>query len=346
MLIDKSMTNCVCFVCCYNNDGELNPVGTAFFIGTQVVITNPPRYLLIAVTALHLINGIEDARRPDNRIFLRINTRDGGFDHLEIPSEEWIRPDPSHPDGIVDAAVCRVLAVTEDKFDVRWINDDWIANREILHAEDIGIGNEVFSAGLFIMHTATKRNEPIVRSGTIAAMPETISSKSGPQHAYLIESRSVGGLSGSPVFVEAGLTRHDGSLEIKLRTSGRASYLLGVMSGHWNAEAEIKEIGDAIQREYVNMGIAIVTPMEKVMPLIAKCILRSQSEIREQLAQLNVAKPLADAITGIMAPADAIGRSNPTSASQTQSPPYWTAVVNRPPTPKPTDQQGTSPGSA
>lgn len=299
MLIHKSMTDCVCFVCCYNKDGELKPVGTAFFIGVQLVKTDPPRWMGIAVTALHLINGIEDVKRSDNRIFLRVNTHDGGFDHVEIPAAEWIRPDSTHSDGIVDAAVCRFPHNNQDKFDYRFMNDEMIANRQTLSDEDIGIGNEVFSAGLFIMHTDTKRNEPIVRSGTIAAMPETISSRSGPQHAYLVESRSVGGLSGSPVFVDAGLTRHDEAEQLQMRTGGPASYLLGLVSGHWHAEAEIREIGDAIQREYVNMGIAIITPMEKVIPLIAECILKTQTDVIEQIKTgvTQIAKVLVEGVT-------------------------------------------------
>jgi hypothetical protein len=51
MMIHKSMTDCVCFVCGYNNNGELTPVGTASFMGVQIVKTDPPRCMGIAITA-------------------------------------------------------------------------------------------------------------------------------------------------------------------------------------------------------------------------------------------------------------------------------------------------------
>lgn len=288
MLMSKVMTESVCFVCCYNKRGELVPVGTGFFVGVQPVGNESNSYMGIVVTALHVINGIQDVRRSDNRVFLRVNTQDGGFDHVEIPADEWIKPDPTHPGGIVDAAVCHFPCDNVQKFDFKFLGVEYFSQREVLAGEDIGIGNDVFLAGLFIKHTATKRNEPIVRSGTIAAMPETISSKSGPQHAYLVESRSIGGLSGSPVFVEAGLTRHDDAGNLQMRRGGRASYLLGVISGHWEAEAEVKEIGEAIRHEYVNIGIAIVTPADKVMPLINECVnrkLKIAADLKEAIEQ-------------------------------------------------------------
>lgn len=331
MLIHKSMTNCVCFVCCYGGNGDLRPVGTAFFIGTQIVKAEPPRWIGIAVTALHVINGIEDVRRSDKRIFLRVNTHDGGFDHVEIPSDEWIRPD--HSDGIIDAAVCRFPHNNRDRFDYMFLDDEMIASRATLLAEDIGIGNEVFSAGLFIMHTNTKQNEPIVRSGTIAAIPETISSKSGPQFAYLVESRSIGGLSGSPVFVDAGLTRHDESGRLTMRGPGaRASYLLGVISGHWNAEAEIQEIGDNIKREYINMGIAKITPMEKIIPLISECIVRAQNEVIEivKTGVGEIAKVLVDGIKRFVEKSAEAQRKKAEATDAAPSQPGWFAETKPP----------------
>jgi hypothetical protein len=69
-----------------------------------------------------------------------------------------------------------------------------------MEAEQIGIGNEVAFAGLFVNHHGKKRNEPIVRFGNICGIPsEPVSTKAGDIEAYLVESRSVGGLSGSPV---------------------------------------------------------------------------------------------------------------------------------------------------
>src|SRR5258705_8778907 len=58
--------------------------------------------------------------------------------------------------------------------------------------------------GLFLGHHGKSRNVPIVRFGTVSAMPgelleSTYTNK--PHQSYVIESRSLGGLSGSPVFL-------------------------------------------------------------------------------------------------------------------------------------------------
>ena len=151
-------------------------------------------------------------------------------------------------------------------------------------AQDLGVGNEVAFAGLFIKHHGKKQNEPILRFGNISAMPgEPVSTQYGgidvEIEAYLIESRSVGGLSGSPVFVDPGLFRitDDGQARRWRDTGDPGGYLLGVMHGHWDAPKEAAEVDaeDAaevdhfgISKEYINMGIAVVTPIDKLLKLI------------------------------------------------------------------------------
>jgi len=91
----------------------------------------------------------------------------------------------------------------------------------------------------------------------------------------VIESRSVGG---SPVFVDPGLFRvtDDGKARRWRDTGDPGGYLLGVMHGHWDAPKEAAEVDaeDAevdhfgISKEYINMGIAVVTPIDKLLKLI------------------------------------------------------------------------------
>ena len=134
---------------------------------------------------------------------------------------------------------------------------------------DIGVGRDLFLTGLFVNHQGTKRNIPIIRTGSIAAMPEEhVKTSVGFLRAYLVECRSVGGLSGSPVFVHLGpLTGSSGHLR---RTSDEF-YLLGVMHGHWNAELKstTQTKADDLGKELVNMGIGIVLPADDVIATIA-----------------------------------------------------------------------------
>jgi hypothetical protein len=78
-----------------------------------------------------------------------------------------------------------------------------------------------------------QRNIPIVRIGNVASMPhEPVATKNrGAIEAYLVEARSVGGLSGSPVLVQLGIVRpktDDPGADLDFHMGKRTWYLLGV----------------------------------------------------------------------------------------------------------------------
>src|SRR5687767_4679558 len=89
---------------------------------------------------------------------------------------------------------------------------------------------------------------------------------------YLVETRSIGGLSGSPVFIRPSLRLIDTDPERQQpeRTwrplAGSLNfYLLGIMRGHWDLPPLPTS---ATRAESVNMGIGMVTPIEAALPLI------------------------------------------------------------------------------
>ena len=95
--------------------------------------------------------------------------------------------------------------------------------------------------------------------GNIAMMPdELVPTKIGNIEAYLIEARSIGGLSGSPAFVRE--TSHIGLGPV---------YLFGLMHGHWDIPPESKNDIDYIEsNKTVNLGIAIVVPAKKILEVL------------------------------------------------------------------------------
>jgi hypothetical protein len=112
-------------------------------------------------------------------------------------------------------------------------------------------------------------------------MPEEpVQTANGKIEAYLIESRSIGGLSGSPVFVYLGNWR---LIDKKWRqASGFTFTLLGLMHGHWDIdEADIDvSIPDTNKQRSINMGMAIVIPVEKILETIKQPILlKKQREL-------------------------------------------------------------------
>src|SRR5689334_8050250 len=105
---------------------------------------------------------------------------------------------------------------------------------ELWNALEIGPCDEVIFPGLFSHHAGNDRNIPIVRRGTIAAIPgeKVTTERMGKINAFLMEARSIGGLSGSPVFVHLGENR-------VLKNDPRAianpqrDYLIGLVHGHF-----------------------------------------------------------------------------------------------------------------
>jgi hypothetical protein len=100
-------------------------------------------------------------------------------------------------------------------------------------------------------------------------MPEEpVATKWGTFDAYLIESRSIGGLSGSPVFAYIGPVRRPegGSFNV----TGVKIFLLGLVHGHWDLplfETDDVQIDSDIGKS-INRGIAIVVPSQKIAELL------------------------------------------------------------------------------
>jgi hypothetical protein len=181
------------------------------------------------------------------------------------------------------------------------------ADETLQQPEGIGIGEELFITGLFTGHTGKQRNLPIIRSGIIAAMPgEPLRDDSGDEYmAYLAEVRSLGGLSGSPVFAIVTRARHRqigdrvGLLHRRSYLSNTESsesfgemvdftskvFLLGLVRGHWEfGQTGPIQFGVDV-REKINAGIAIVTPIQEVMKLLDReDLVKERRQLDKKLA--------------------------------------------------------------
>jgi hypothetical protein len=117
----------------------------------------------------------------------------------------------------------------------------------------------------FDITTAIQKNIPIVRVGNLAALnEEKISTDSFREmEGYLIECRSTGGLSGSPVFLNLGSTRSIGG---KYAQGVAAIFLLGLIHGHFVSEPHLGEEGP--RPGAINAGIAIVVPVKNILAVI------------------------------------------------------------------------------
>src|SRR3989442_2129427 len=238
--------------------------GSCFFVATPLSTDKDKPNFMYIVTAAHVIRAMRE-RSVDGNAYVRLNFPDSKVKVSPTPLNEWL----THPtDPTADVAVLPRKPPPGADFLVYPM--DRFATEDIISKEGIGLGEEVFVVGLFHEHVGKKKNIPIIRVGNIAAMPEEpVQVKGiGQIEAYLVEARSLGGLSGSPVFVNLGLVRSEGGhVKFASGTSG-IFYLLGLMHGHWDRVVPVGVTSDDIQFENVNLGIAIVVPAKKILEVI------------------------------------------------------------------------------
>jgi len=146
-----------------------------------------------------------------------------------------------------------------------------IVTADFADRERIGLGDELAIVGLFAKRVGSDRNLPIVRSGVIAATPSeplvnglTAAPMEG---CYLAELRSIGGLSGSPVYVVLPYGRTLWSDLPSIRHESTLA-LLGLVHGHWDISKREFLAVDWDDDEPLNTGIGVIVPMTDALSLI------------------------------------------------------------------------------
>jgi hypothetical protein len=263
MIVPDEVRKCVVFIGYSMADGEKVFVGSGFFIGRKIVgeIANE----IFLITAKHVIKKIKDFGL--DQVFLRVNLKDGTSGWYPTKLSEW----KTHPnDPTIDIAFLK--CGIPHYFDHAAISHPLFANEKIFLAYEVGLGEEVFITGLFSHHIGEERNIPIVRIGNLATLIEkNIATQLGPMEAILIEARSIGGLSGSPVFLSLGIIRYVKG-KFMQGNSGPIFFLLGSIHGHFKSSQDQMTSSDAqgnqSQASALNVGIAIVVPIQKILETI------------------------------------------------------------------------------
>lgn len=216
------------------------------------------------VTAKHVLKAPDGTNL--SKTFLRLNKLKGDAEFIPLDLIQDGKPSVYiHPDPTVDIAVVPALP-RQDIYDVKAIPSDMLSNKASFKEFNIAEGSEVFFTGLFVQHYGEHRNNPIVRFGRVAMLPEDrIAWKEDGKPAqsvelYLLETQSYGGNSGSPVFFSLGSDRIPGSIII----GDPVIKLAGIMRGYFN---DVRPVGfiqptaaNPIPIYSQNNGIAAVTP--------------------------------------------------------------------------------------
>ena len=211
------------------------------------------------VTAKH----VADAIAPEEAV-ITMNAKDGMPLSLRTGTSKWFYH-PTEPES-VDVAVMPFGSPRFHEYDIEGIPEEIFATDQRIADFQIGLGDELVIIGLFTRFYGTTSLTPIVRTGNIAMMPRDKLSAGtfGEMEVYLAEGRSIGGLSGSPVFVRNTVKLPTQTPDGKLASlSGLGgAHLLGLVHGHWDVPPTFSKVE---QEEKVNMGVSVIVPAKKIL---------------------------------------------------------------------------------
>ena len=272
MRVPENIRKCVAYVSFMNPKGNLQPVGSVFFLGRVKDDDSSKADRVFAVTARHVIDGLRTHGIKDVYIRLNLNKRASPLGYSKSSVDDWF---VHSSDDSIDVALLEMGIPTE--CDHLVLPMTVCLTEEKLHENEVGLGDEVFVVGLFRHHVGKGKNIPIIRVGNLSALDEEpVSTHTfGDMKAYLIEARSIGGLSGSPVILNLGNVRSIGGTVKFANSKDPLFFLLGLIHGHYDsrgglvdaASGEVMDTTDAVTAK-INTGVAIVVPFYSILSVI------------------------------------------------------------------------------
>jgi hypothetical protein len=266
-------------------------IGAGFFISLREKEGQDTFRFTYLVTAGHVADDVEGVP-----FTVRINKRGGGIAEVfanESGEFKWHR----HPKGKVVDIALSPWQVPSREFDAQTFDTEYFLTPELAKKTGIGVGDEVLLVGLFSNIKGEARNIPIVRIGSLAMIPDgpVVPTNLGNMEAYLIETKSFGGLSGSPVYIRQTAEIADGvfkwgtNIPAVIQGYSNVHHLLGVAHGHWNVDpADINQPDLKHVEEGINSGLAIVAPAYHVLDIILND--KELNEMRTKAKEAELSK--------------------------------------------------------
>jgi hypothetical protein len=285
--------------------GRFIPLGTGCLGGVDI----DDFTFMFLVTAAHVVDAING-----DMISVRLNRKIGDCATFTIPKSYRL----VHADRANDLALFPMLA-RPDVYDFTLIP---LIAEELSEAREKfppGLGDEVAIVGLYTSHYGEEKNIPIVRIGHLAMLPdEPVMTSAGYVSAYLIETKSIGRLSGSPVYLNVP----------RLRVSeGKIQYLtvpyfmfLGILVGYHLVESREDQIavprfqpgrvaapaaaGESADER--NTGFSVVIPYDRILEILqTEAVMNSLREIaRAPMEGGGYQQASQEDLRGLMRPED------------------------------------------
>lgn len=272
MRTNPNLLKCVAYVGIETDHGFV-PLGTGFIVS----VPHTDQYWFnFLVTAKHII---DDYIHGDT-LWVRVNRLSGVAQSIPLQKDKMI----SHIDPRNDIALFGFPQLAVDVYDYRTLR---LGRDRLEQARsefwDMGIGDEVVAFGLYTSHHGTTKNIPVTRIGNIALLPEEPVMGPGGQYvdAYLIELRTIAGLSGSPVFVNPPTVQvRDGQLKYIATGIPEGLVPLGVLVGYHVVESAEDQVivslragetsTEAHSTDQRNTGFGVVIPIERVLDIVER----------------------------------------------------------------------------
>lgn len=243
------------------------PAGTGFFVSHKYAdAEDPNRSYVFLVTARHVIIDMQTGKR--RLLLLRMNETPSGKarDITELQPDKWVVHDNEES---VDLAVYPLSILQGIKLNLVVVTSSDFVTQETLTTHGIGIGDEVFYAGLLPLHPGTKRIVPIARFGRLALTTDEkttvdikVKNESGKvvnlyQHLYLhfLDADVVRGHSGSPVFLWATAQRQAGNIVAGPRPFGLYGVVsIGIIGGGVTGIVPVKFLRQILESNSVRVA--------------------------------------------------------------------------------------------
>jgi hypothetical protein len=226
MLVPRELLDSVVFLGVETPTG-FHATGVAYFASVPATLV-PGKAHVYLVTAGHAV-------RDRENVVARLNAPGGGTRVDLLPqADRWSRlVEPDLGEHHVDLAAVRWNPELSSEAGYTAVPLATIFDERLIGNESdvgIGIGDEVAAVALLDVRYAQAQNAPFVRTGNVAMIPHEpmlVRFEEGPElrmRLYLIELRSGGGVTGSPVFA---------CPRVPQGGSAPATALLGTLIGRW-----------------------------------------------------------------------------------------------------------------
>ena len=277
MQIPPELKNNVVFLGVMEGE-DYRPKATGFVVGSRMKYGD----VLQLVTAAHVVVGLRN--KGHKEVYLRTNLPDLEAQPISLLDNWYFHPDTERDP--TDVAVCPISFRGFKDGEVLVLDPEAFVTPENIASREWGVGDEIVVVGLFRNHYGQRKNIPLVRIGSLSALPdEQVKTKCGFIEAYLVELHSIGGLSGSPVYIHHPPFRigKDGTPQV---ITGLRLNLLGLMHGHFDIP-NLKE--DSVVEDdeggSINTGVGVVVPAHKILETINHPDLKARREALDARAE-------------------------------------------------------------